>query len=137
MTVFSRHDGSNSSLCADAGYAALGLIEALHELNQTLAERQIEPIVIGVGISYGEMIRGKIGALTGRKDFTIIGDTVNFAARLESISHVRSTASIMVSKDFARLCESEFKFEAFGKIAIKGKQRKQQVFELCGLKNET
>lgn len=65
--------------------AAQEMLIRLHRYNQSLVERGIEPISIGIGVHVGDVILGYIGS-DARHEYTAIGDTVNTAARLESMT---------------------------------------------------
>jgi len=75
-----RVDQPNREWAAVA--AALAMRERLVELNRRRAARGEAPIDNGIGISAGEAVAGQIGSLE-RLMYTVIGDTVNVAARLE------------------------------------------------------
>jgi adenylate cyclase len=65
--------------------AAQEMLVRLHCYNQSLSDRGIEPIAIGIGIHAGEVILGYIGS-EARHEYTAIGDTVNAASRLEGMT---------------------------------------------------
>lgn len=65
--------------------AAQEMLLRLHRYNQSLTERGVEPIAIGIGIHAGEVILGYIGS-EARHEYTAIGDTVNAASRLEGMT---------------------------------------------------
>lgn len=78
--------GDQSSTHADAALAAArDMLEALRELNTTLAQQGEEPIEIGIGIHSGPAVIGSIGS-PQRLEFTAIGATINIAARVEGLT---------------------------------------------------
>lgn len=81
MLVFGVTKGNSGS--ADAIACAIEMIRALEPLNRELVAEGFPPISIGVGIHTGGLVAGEIGARM-RLQYTVIGSTVNMAARLES-----------------------------------------------------
>ncbi len=129
MVVFSGGtDADEASICIDACRAGQQMQRAMIELNRKLVEFDLPSISIGIGIAWGEVIRGKIGSKSGRKDFTVIGDVVNLAARLESLA--RKTSEIIVSDQIFIRCQRELKIFPAGDTAIRGKSGKQQIYRL-------
>ncbi|MGM0600180.1 MAG: adenylate/guanylate cyclase domain-containing protein, partial [Candidatus Rifleibacteriota bacterium] len=134
MVVFSGQGSGQKQSYSNSCKAALKLIKALTPLNKQLEKADLPRIKIGVGIACGKAIRGRIGAKKGRKDFTLIGNVVNLSARLEALTHKQKEASIMVSQKIEGSARDRFDFIDCGKISVKGKQNKQRVFLLKGLK---
>ena len=62
---------------------ALAMQEGIVELNDAAATDGKEPIAVGIGVSAGEVVAGTVGT-EDRMEYTVIGDSVNLAARLES-----------------------------------------------------
>ena len=83
-----------------------------------------------IGIHTGEALAGNLGSAR-RFDYTLIGDAVNFAARLEGANKYAGT-SILVSDDTARLVEGKFLLRRLGSFKVKGKNRAVVVHELLG-----
>ena len=71
----------NASRCALE--AAQEMLVRLRRLNARLVEQGHEPIVIGIGIHVGDVLAGNVGSVS-RHEYTLIGDVVNIAARLEA-----------------------------------------------------
>lgn len=65
--------------------AAQEMLIRLHRFNQSLHERGVAPIAIGIGLHAGEAVLGYIGS-SARNEYTAIGDTVNAASRLEGMT---------------------------------------------------
>ena len=83
-------------------------------------------IAIGVGIHTGEATCGVVGA-PGRLEYTIIGDTVNLAARLESTTKEAGVA-LLVSSATAELLGVDYVAEPLGDFKVKGKTVSTSVF---------
>lgn len=84
------------------------------------------PLVkIGVGIHSGEATCGVVGA-EQRLEYTIIGDTVNLSARLESTTKEKGV-SLLISDATARLLDGKYKTKPLGEVLVKGKTAKTTV----------
>ncbi len=131
MVSFSREK------CADAPEIAACLsarecLQTIISLNQKLLDAGLPKVLIGIGIACGNVIRGKIGARQSRKDFTLIGDPVNLAARLEAKSHFGASSHILVDEKVAFSAKSLPAINFHGNTIIKGKAEPVQVFEVAG-----
>jgi adenylate cyclase len=111
--------------------AALEMIEGLEKLNQKWQSEGRPTLKIGVGINTGDMLFGNIGS-EQRMDFTVIGDSVNLGARLES-STKELHASIVISDSTYQLIRKQAEVRALGEISVKGKAQKVLVYELLGM----
>ncbi|MGQ9920850.1 MAG: adenylate/guanylate cyclase domain-containing protein [Desulfobacca sp.] len=87
---------------------------------------------IGIGINTGEVIAGNIGS-PRHMDFTVIGDVVNIAARLESLTR-ELDADILVGPATHEELAAEFLLEACPPVALKGRSAPLSVFRLLGEK---
>ena len=123
-TTRKSHDFINSA------NAAIKMLKALKLLNSSLKQNNLPQIKLGIGINKGKVVSGKIGSHFGRKDFTVIGDSVNIAARLESISHFDKNSHIMISEKLAQDLKAKFKIRFHEEIKLKGKTLTEKVFEL-------
>lgn len=131
MVSFSPENCSNTpaiTACA----ATMSCLAALPGLNHQLSAAGLPQIKIGIGIAAGNVIRGKIGARQSRKDFTLIGDPVNLAARLEANSHFDRQSQILLDNETAKAVKTVFKTRLHGNLSIKGKSQPVAVFELKG-----
>ncbi|MBM5808880.1 MAG: adenylate/guanylate cyclase domain-containing protein [Cyanobacteria bacterium M_surface_9_m1_291] len=98
--------------------AAIAMAERLAALNAQWAREGFEPFANGVGLATGEAAVGQIGS-PQRLDFTVIGDTVNLAARLESLTRVVDTP-LLVDAATAQLVAAEIPLVSAGVHSIKG-----------------
>ena len=69
----------------DAAHHAVAAAREMLEANERVNEASSWPLRIGIGIHVGDVVAGNIGS-PRRKEYTVIGDTVNFAARLEALN---------------------------------------------------
>lgn len=86
-----------------------------------------------VGIASGEVIVGNMGGRE-RFDYTVIGDTVNLCARLESANRLYGTKILIDEPTFLK-CKNDFVFRKIDRIRVKGKKVPVTVYELLGLPN--
>jgi adenylate cyclase len=115
---------------AEAAKAAVEMIDRVKELNKTWAAQGRQTIAIGVGVNTGTVIFGNIGK--GKKiEFTVIGDAVNLAARLEGLNKEFGT-SIIVSEFTQQRIAGEARTRPLGGYRVKGKTVETAVFALEG-----
>ena len=81
-----------------------------------------------VGINTGEVIAGNVGA-GSRYNYTVHGDAVNSAARLEQLNKEHGTHTI-ISESTTELLQSEYPIEAIGEVPIRGKRESLRIFRL-------
>ncbi|HTV54868.1 MAG TPA: adenylate/guanylate cyclase domain-containing protein [Terriglobia bacterium] len=116
-----------------AARAALEMIEGVEKLNQKWQSEGRPTLKIGVGINTGEMLFGNIGS-EQRMDFTVIGDAVNLASRLESATRQKELqASIIISDATYQQVRDVAQVRPLGEILVKGKAQKVTTYELLGL----
>ena len=102
-------------------------------LNAQRIKRGDPPLVTGIGVNTGVVIAGGLGT-SDRLHYTIIGDAVNTAQRLETLTRqVYTTSGILVSSStFQVLAEDadQFAFEPAGQHQVKGKSEQLMVYRL-------
>lgn len=108
----------------NAMQASLEIIDALEELDGGLSAR--------VGVNTGIVVAGNLGS-SNRLNYSVIGDTVNLAARLESLTRLYNVSNIVseASKDAA----PEFVYRELDEVRVAGKQESVKIFELLGQPN--
>ena len=85
---------------------ATEMMQALRLFNQRQSAKDSEPIEIRIGVCTGEVVAGTIGS-TKRMEYTVMGDTVNMAARLESANKYYRTEVLMSSSTVDQLSSRE------------------------------
>ncbi len=86
------------------------------------------PIDIGIGINSGPMVVGNMGA-DQRFDYTVLGDNVNLASRLEG-TNKEYGSHIIISENTYRLCEGKVAVRELGAVRVKGKREPVRIYEL-------
>ena len=118
---------SNPYDAENALAAAEQMMRALQRFNERRQAAGEEAIDIGVGISTGEVMAGSIGSLK-RMEYTVIGDTVNRAARLESANKFYGT-NILLSADTAERVKTRDKLREIDILRVKGFARPMAIYE--------
>jgi adenylate cyclase len=113
--------------------ASLAMREKLRELNEKRTVANLLPLRIGIGLNHGEVLAGIIGA-SSRREFTVMGDPVNVASRLEGMTKEFKT-DLAISESVRLLLGDEFLVRRLGLIQLKGKTKPTVVYEVLAEKN--
>lgn len=105
--------------------AAIEMAQELERFKQELTDLGAD-FDIGIGIHTGRAVVGFIGA-ESRLDYTIIGDTVNLASRIEGLT--KGVARVLVSETTRNACGDDFTFIAHGSQHVKGREQAVNLFE--------
>ncbi len=121
---------NNSWQTADAVQAALAMRAALVTYNKTLAGKGLPELAIGVGIHTGDVVAGVMGSdrLT---EFTVIGDPVNLAARVEALTRVHGV-DILITEAVQKTLDARFVLRPMPPVAVKGKTELVATFAVDG-----
>ena len=108
--------------------AALMMRRALYELNKTRmpGDKANPEIVIGAGINTGIVTAGQLGS-DMRMEYTVIGDPVNLASRIEALNKPLGT-DILISEDTWNLVKFQFITEEMPSVTVKGKKKPVRIF---------
>jgi len=113
---------------AAAVEAAAGMRAGLSALNEKWRAQGLPTFDNGVGLHAGDLVVGPIGS-EARKDFTVIGDTVNTASRLEGQCKDLGVHVVVSDEVYGRLPQvQQARFRALGEVTVKGKATAVKVF---------
>ncbi len=107
---------------------------ALKQINQARNLRRLNSIDMGVGIGTGAVVAGSIGS-TKRMDYTVVGDSVNLAARLETANKYYGSHILVCEHTVANL-KSTTLLRDIDLIQVKGKDKHVAVFEALAYHTE-
>lgn len=107
---------------------ALEMIEALDKLNADLEKEGVPAIHIGVGINTAEVVVGNMGSDT-RFNYTVIGDGVNLASRLEGLTK-NYGINILISEFTVAKLVGDFIYRKIEPVRVKGKENAVLLYEL-------
>ncbi len=133
MAYFEPTDGSVGSCARHGVLAALQMRHVLKQMNQRWKQQGYPTLDIGIGINTGLVFVGNIGSLM-KMDYTIIGDNVNLAARLEQLNKTFKT-QIIISEATHQLVKEVIQSKFLGNVSIRGKQQSVTVYEVKSSKS--
>lgn len=155
VDIIKKHGGTVDKFIGDAIMALFGTpisyednarraVRAAYEMREALESVPLEDLVlpngmkfnIGIGIHYGDVIAGSLGS-KDKTDYTVIGDNVNLASRLEGLTKTYGTQVLVsesVKKDIIRnetdekIFDSEFCFRYLDDVKVKGKAKAVPIY---------
>ncbi|MFZ2961320.1 MAG: GAF domain-containing protein [Candidatus Ozemobacteraceae bacterium] len=107
---------------------AIGMQRALARFNKKRIDRGADPIEIGIGINTDTVLVGNIGSMK-RMDYTVIGDGVNLASRLETATKFYR-AGILISEHTFKNLKYRYRAREADMICVKGKNHPVKIFEI-------
>ena len=114
----------------DAVRAAIAMLRALVEYNQSRDSVGYIPIKIGVGINTGSLMLGIVGG-PSRMDGTVISDAVNLASRIESLTKKYGVSLLITQHTFDRLINpADYAIRVIDQVQVKGKLEMVTVYEV-------
>jgi adenylate cyclase len=113
----------------DAAHHAVAAAREMLEANACANEATSWPLRIGIGIHVGEVVAGNIGS-PRRKEYTVIGDTVNFAARLEALNKDFNSQFLISAAVHDALGEDCKDAKSLGEVPVRGYDRPMTVWQL-------
>ncbi len=116
--------------------AVLRCRELLRQRNSEWQERGLPPLQTRFGLSTGEAVVGNVGA-PDRLNYTVLGDTVNLAHRLEALN-ARYRTEILAAESVVAVSDDEFLWRLVDKVSVKGRENTIRISEpLCRLADAT
>lgn len=112
---------------------SLSIVKQLPEINATMRENNLPAVNIGVGLATGLMNVGDMGSAF-RRSYTVIGDTVNLASRLQDLTKFYQI-TILVS-DGTRIGQDQFVWRTVDKITVKGRKTGLTIYQPLGKVDE-
>jgi adenylate cyclase len=114
--------------------AAVDMLRALRDFNRERAKIGKSPINIGVGINTDEIVAGNIGSMK-RMDYTVIGDGVNLASRLEGANKYYGT-SLLISEFTFQNLKGKYIYREVDRLRVKGKAQPVSMYEILDYHDE-
>ncbi len=108
-------------------YVGLEMLDKLKFFNEEQKKKKLPEFKIGIGINYGDVTVGNIGTAQ-KMDYTVIGDAVNLASRLEGLTKVYNVP-IIISEDAFTFSKNYFYFREIDRVKVKGKLKPVKVFQ--------
>jgi class 3 adenylate cyclase/CHASE2 domain-containing sensor protein len=121
----------NPDHAMDAVWTALQMQAGLDGLNAVWQARGLPTFRMGVGIHTGSVFAGNVGA-PRRMKYTVVGDAVNVAARLEGLNKELQTTVLITGETYAAIGDKA-KVKDCGELKVKGRHQAVKVYEVLGL----
>src|SRR5207302_10763266 len=128
MAVFGP-PGAHEEGAERAGRAGLGMQGAMGEINEQLAETHGVALALRVGVNTGEVVAGAVGDA-----YTVVGDTVNVAARLQSAAE---RGTVTVGERTMRATSHAISYRELAPLTLKGKDEPVPAWEAAAVSAET
>ena len=119
-------DGEATKGALNAVLCALEMARQLAEVNERLKDVLEVPLSMGLGLHFGEVILGEIG-YTKNSSLTIIGDTVNSASRLQTLTK-EAAAQMILSTTLAAKAGLDLSYLPLAKVRVRGKNEAMRVY---------
>ncbi|MCL2809034.1 MAG: PAS domain S-box protein [Treponema sp.] len=119
-----KDDAYNAVSCA------LAIQEIVKSSKRKFFRRGASNLRVGIGINSGPLVAGNLGSMQ-RMDYSVIGDTVNLAARLEGVS---GPEEVIISHSTYEQLSERFKVEERPAVRVKGKEKPIKIYNVIGMR---
>ena len=126
MAVFGAPIADDGA-CRNAVAAGLEIVERVKAMSDS---GEIAPTVIRIGLHAGEAVTGTVGS-TDRKEYTVIGDVVNLASRLEQLNKQFGSRLLASGAALEQLDGQRARATAHGEVQVRGHEQSIRVYELA------
>jgi adenylate cyclase len=108
--------------------SALEQLEKLDILNEEFEKQNLPLVHIGIGIHTGEAVVGEMGSVD-RSDYTIIGDSVNIASRVEGLCK-QYKAEVLITQQTKDRLKKNYNMKEIGSVSVKGKKEPVTIYQV-------
>jgi class 3 adenylate cyclase len=122
--ISEKDDPYNAVSCA------LSIQELVRSAERRFFRDSASHLRVGIGVNTGPLVAGNLGSMQ-RMDYSVIGDTVNLAARLESVA---KGDEVIVSQTTYNKITDSFRFEERPPVQVKGKEKPIRIYNVLGTK---
>jgi len=145
IEIVSKHNGIINKFLGDGFMAIFGAplpderacqhaveaaLEIVQRLAAELASEQLPATRIGIGVHFGPALTGSIGS-PRRKEYTVIGDTVNLASRIEQLTKQFDAQVLASGSVIAAIDDRSLFAERLGEVAVRGRQAPLEIYRLA------
>ncbi|MGE0659002.1 MAG: adenylate/guanylate cyclase domain-containing protein [Reyranellaceae bacterium] len=125
----------NEEHATDACRAALNCQKRFAQLQAEWVRRGLPAMNMRIGLNTGRMVVGNIGS-ADRLNYTVIGDSVNLASRLEGLNNSYGT-TILISHNTYEMAKYDIVARRLDSVSVRGKEEQTAVYELLAMRDET
>lgn len=143
IEIINKHNGIINKFLGDGFMAVFGAplsdgqdvrnaVNAANEIIERVSAEvsagRLPDVTVGIGLHSGDAVTGNVGSTT-RKEYTVIGDVVNLASRIEQLNK-QFSSRLLMSEDVVRFCE-DLKPEFISETQVKGRERPVRIYRLA------